>query len=173
MKRIAAWISQIFRKELEILETLWAREFTRRDEQIAADFKKLEASFEKLEASFEAKVKSLESRLTAAIVGAVADARYHTINAHTDTQMELKDHASGLHTEARAAIGDVKSFIAKEMATTYAALVKDAAGAARLLEISKISQAICDDCHLPSRRFAASRVDGRIVCSACAAKGNK
>ena len=44
MKRLAAWIAGIFRKEIELLEVLISREFVRRDQQIATDFKALEAN---------------------------------------------------------------------------------------------------------------------------------
>ena len=173
MKRLAAWIAAIFRREIEVLEALWAREFVRRDQQIAADFKALESSF-------EAKILDAEKRLSAIVENAASDVRRHAVDAHADTQSVLEEHVEGLKghssqlgADASAAVLDVRRFIAEEMAKVYADLVKDAAGAARLLEISKISQMVCDDCHLSSRRFATSRVDGRIVCSACAAKGNR
>jgi N-acetylglutamate synthase/N-acetylornithine aminotransferase len=162
MKRLAAWISGIFRKEIELLETLISREFARRDQQIATDFKALEANL-------AAKINELGRFVNDAHSDITAD-------ASISTQEALLKHTSALtdlNKDAHTAVLDVKHFIADEMSKAYKDLVKDAAGAARLLEISKIAMAICDDCHLPSRRFAASRIDGRIVCATCAAKGNK
>ena len=172
-KKLSTWIATIFRRELEVLETLWAREFVRRDQQIAADFKALESSF-------DAKILDAEKRLSAIVENAASDVRRHAVDAHADTQSVLdehveaiKTHASTLHGDASAAVLDVRRFIAEEMAKVYADLVKDAAGAARLLEISKISQAVCDYCHIGKRRFSVSRVDGKIVCADCAANGQK
>lgn len=162
MKRLAAWIAGIFRKETELLEALISREFVRRDQQIAADFKTLEANF-------VAKINELGRLVNAAHSDTTADASIVNQEALLKHTSVLAD----LNKDAHIAILDVKHFIADEMSKAYKDLVKDAAGAARLLEISKIAMALCDDCHLPSRRFAASRIDGRIVCATCAAKGNK
>ena len=169
MKRLATWIAGIFRKEIELLEVLISREFVRRDQQIATDFKALEANL-------VAKINELGRFVNTAHSDTQAVLTNHTADAHVSTQEALLKHTSALadlNKDAHIAILDVKHFIADEMSKAYKDLVKDAAGAARLLEISKIAMALCDDCHLPSRRFAASRIDGRIVCATCAAKGNK
>ena len=70
-------------------------------------------------------------------------------------------------------VAEAKDFMNAEIWKRYETLVKDAAGAARIVDASKIAMAICDVCHLATRRFAVSRINGDIVCAGCAAKGNK
>ena len=225
MKRLAAWVAAIFRRELEVLETLWAREFIRRDEQIAKDFKALESSF-------EAKILDAEKRLSAIVENAASDVRRHAVDAHADTRGALLDHYSNTHNtlseKLKSAFGDLENHVSDETAGTaselkataleitnhttneidearavaadaiksvheqvaasvaeakefmntelwkrYETLVKDAAGAARIVDASKIAMAVCDYCKTATRRFAVSRLDGKIVCSACVAKGQK
>ena len=225
MKRLAAWLADIFRRELEVLETLWAREFIRRDEQIAKDFKALESSF-------NAKILDTEKRLSAIVENAASDVRRQAVDAHANTRGDLSERFSNIHNtlserlksafedlenhisdetagaaselkaaalqitnhttneidEARAvaadaiksiheqvaaSVAEAKEFMNTELWKRYETLVKDAAGAARIVDASKIAMAVCDVCHTATRRFAVSRLDGRIICSACVAKGQK
>ena len=161
-KKLGAWIASIVRKELAEIAAAFGKDFEEQAKRAEADLAAIKAHVAQELAN--AKHELIGFTSTAA-VNLRSDAAKHTA--------ALTEHAGKEGELARAAILDLRHFIAQEMAASYANIVKDAASAARLLEISKISQAICDDCHLASRRFAASRVDGRIVCAACAAKGNK
>ena len=161
-KRLAEWFASIVRKELAEIAAAFGKDFEEQAKRAEADLAAIKAHVAQELAN--AKHELIGFTSTAA-VNLRGDAAKHTA--------ALTEHAGKEGELARAAILDLRHFIAQEMAASYANIVKDAASAARLLEISKISQAICDDCHLASRRFAASRVDGRIVCAACAAKGNK
>jgi len=161
-KKLGAWIASIIRKELAEIAAAFGKDFEEQAKRAEADLAAIKAHVAQELAN--AKHELIGFTSTAA-VNLRGDAAKHTA--------ALTEHAGKEGELARAAILDLRHFIAQEMAASYANIVKDAASAARLLEISKISQAICDDCHLASRRFAASRVDGRIVCAACAAKGNK
>ena len=161
-KKLGAWIASIVRKELAEIAAAFGKDFEEQAKRAEADLAAIKAHVAQELAN--AKHELIGFTSTAA-VNLRGDAAKHTA--------ALTEHAGKEGELARAAILDLRHFIAQEMAASYANIVKDAASAARLLEISKISQAICDDCHLASRRFAASRVDGRIVCAACAAKGNK
>ena len=161
-KRLAEWFASIVRKELAEFAAAFGKDFEEQAKRAEADLAAIKAHVAQELAN--AKHELIGFTSTAA-VNLRGDAAKHTAT--------LKEHADKEGELDRAAILDLRHFIAQEMAASYANIVKDAASAARLLEISKISQAICDDCHLASRRFAASRVDGRIVCAACAAKGNK
>ena len=161
-KKLGAWIASIVRKELAEIAAAFGKDFEEQAKRAEADLAAIKAHVAQELAN--AKHELIGFTSTAA-VNLRSDAAKHTA--------ALTEHAGKEGELVRAAILDLRHFIAQEMAASYANIVKDAASAARLLEISKISQAICDDCHLASRRFAASRVDGRIVCAACAAKGNK
>jgi len=161
-KKLGAWIASIVRKELAELAAAFGKDFEEQAKRAEADLAAIKAHVAQELANAKHELIGFTSTAALNLRG---DAAKHTA--------ALKEHADKEGELARAAILDLRHFIAQEMAASYANIVKDAASAARLLEISKISQAICDDCHLASRRFAASRVDGRIVCAACAAKGNK
>jgi hypothetical protein len=85
---------------------------------------------------------------------------------------EAVNHVAVLIVESRSnANADLKKYIGEEICKRYDSLVADAGKAARLMEHSKIVMAACDYCHLPSRRFSISKVDGKTICSSCAAKG--
>ena len=161
-KKLSAWIASIVRKELAELAAAFGKDLEEQAKRAEADLAAIKAHVAQELANAKHELIGFTSTAALNLRG---DAAKHTA--------ALKEHADKEGELARAAILDLRHFIAQEMAASYANIVKDAASAARLLEISKISQAICDDCHLASRRFAASRVDGRIVCAACAAKGNK
>jgi len=161
-KKLGAWIASIVRKELAELAAAFGKDFEEQAKRAEADLAAIKAHVAQELANAKHELIGFTSTAALNLRG---DAAKHTA--------ALTEHAGKEGELARAAILDLRHFIAQEMAASYANIVKDAASAARLLEISKISQAICDDCHLASRRFAASRVDGRIVCAACAAKGNK
>jgi len=161
-KKLGAWIASIVRKELAEIAAAFGKDFEEQAKRAEADLAAIKAHVAQELANAKHELIGFTSTAALNLRG---DAAKHTA--------ALTEHAGKEGELARAAILDLRHFIAQEMAASYANIVKDAASAARLLEISKISQAICDDCHLASRRFAASRVDGRIVCAACAAKGNK
>jgi signal transduction histidine kinase len=161
-KRLAEWFASIVRKELAEIAAAFGKDFEEQAKRAEADLAAIKAHVAQELANAKHELIGFTSTAALNLRG---DAAKHTA--------ALTEHAGKEGELARAAILDLRHFIAQEMAASYANIVKDAASAARLLEISKISQAICDDCHLASRRFAASRVDGRIVCAACAAKGNK
>jgi len=161
-KKLSAWIASIVRKELAELAAAFGKDLEEQAKRAEADLAAIKAHVAQELANAKHELIGFTSTAALNLRG---DAAKHTA--------ALTEHAGKEGELARAAILDLRHFIAQEMAASYANIVKDAASAARLLEISKISQAICDDCHLASRRFAASRVDGRIVCAACAAKGNK
>jgi signal transduction histidine kinase len=161
-KKLGAWIASIVRKELAEIAAVFGKDFEEQAKRAEADLAAIKAHVAQELANAKHELIGFTSTAALNLRG---DAAKHTA--------ALTEHAGKEGELARAAILDLRHFIAQEMAASYANIVKDAASAARLLEISKISQAICDDCHLASRRFAASRVDGRIVCAACAAKGNK
>jgi hypothetical protein len=168
-KRLAEWFASIVRKELAEIAAAFGKDFEEQAKRAEADLAAIKAHVAQELAAVRKELADEKHELigftSTAAVNLRSDAAKHTA--------ALTEHAGKEGELVRAAILDLRHFIAQEMAASYANIVKDAASAARLLEISKISQAICDDCHLASRRFAASRVDGRIVCAACAAKGNK
>lgn len=93
--------------------------------------------------------------------------------AHFDEVIvDMREHFNrSLQAVAADLSADLKKYIGGEIAQRYDSLVADAGKAARLMEHSKIAMAICDECHLPNRRFALSRIDGRTICATCAAKG--
>ena len=78
-----------------------------------------------------------------------------------------------IHKYVDMSVADAKEFMNSEIWKRYETLVKDAAGAARIVDASKISMAVCDVCHLATRRFAVSRINGNIICAGCAATGQK
>jgi hypothetical protein len=123
---------------------------------------------------------------------AFADVKNHigTTSAQTSDNLlhELKAHAEGIatvlheksdsvgadiHKYVDMSVADAKEFMNSEIWKRYETLVKDAAGAARIVDASKISMAVCDVCHLATRRFAVSRINGNIICAGCAATGQK
>jgi len=107
-----------------------------------------------------------------------SDSLLHELKAHAEgiaTVLHDKSEAVGadIHKYVDMSVADAKKFMNSEIWARYETLVKDAAGAARIVDASKISMAVCDFCHLATRRFAVSRINGNIVCAACAAKGQK
>lgn len=106
-------------------------------------------------AEHELALESIKNHIDGALAKAFADFAVLDSTRHSNSTAELK------------------KYIAGEICQRYDSLVADAGAAARLMEHSKIIMAMCDHCHLPSRRFSISRIDGKIICSGCAAKGIK
>ena|SRR5271157_771116 len=82
---------------------------------------------------------------------------------------EIKNHTERVSEDYE----HLKDFIRVELAKRNETLVHDAAAAAWMLYSAKITMAICDHCGLASRRFSVSRIDSKIVCAECIAKGKK
>ena len=172
-KKLGAWIASIFRHELEALEALLASEFSRRDQKAASD------------------IEALKAHVTQELAVArkeLADAKQELIGFTSTAAVNLRDDIKGARAAARAdadnlvqhitkkadePIIDLRNFIRDEIMKRYDTLVKDSAEAARLLDSTKICMAICDYCKLASRRFSVSRIDGKMVCAACVAKGQR
>jgi len=107
-----------------------------------------------------------------------SDGLLHELKAHAEgiaTMLHEKSDSVGtdIHKYVDMSVADAKEFMNSEIWKRYETLVKDAAGAARIVDASKISMAVCDVCHLATRRFAVSRINGNIICAGCAAKGQK
>jgi hypothetical protein len=107
-----------------------------------------------------------------------SDGLLHELKAHAEgiaTVLHEKSDSVGadIHKYVDMSVADAKEFMNSEIWKRYETLVKDAAGAARIVDASKISMAICDVCHLATRRFAVSRINGNIICAGCAATGQK
>jgi hypothetical protein len=107
-----------------------------------------------------------------------SDGLLHELKAHAEgiaTALHEKSDSVGadIHKYVDMSVADAKEFMNSEIWKRYETLVKDAAGAARIVDASKISMAVCDVCHLATRRFAVSRINGNIICAGCAATGQK
>jgi hypothetical protein len=107
-----------------------------------------------------------------------SDGLLHELKAHAEgiaTVLHEKSDSVGadIHKYVDMSVADAKEFMNSEIWKRYETLVKDAAGAARIVDASKISMAVCDVCHLATRRFAVSRINGNIICAGCAATGQK
>lgn len=107
------------------------------------------------------------------IGAAIADALKEMKVLEDARHEKLKAYIAAELLGTSGSVSDLKQYIAGEICKRYDSLVTDAGAAARLMEHSKIVQALCDHCHLPSRRFSISRVDGKTICASCAAKGIK
>ena len=160
--RIEAWITRIFRGELATLETLISKEWERDRQKATADIEELRAQV----AALKNHVSALSKDATTNLSSAVNHLTDHVENTTRVATGDIKKHIEISFSEA-------KDSLSSEIWNRYEMIVKDAAGAARIVDASKISMAICDVCKIASRRFAVSRVNGNIICADCAAKGHK
>jgi hypothetical protein len=172
-KKLADWIAGIVRKELAELAAVLGKDTEEAAKRAESDL-----------AAIKAHVAQELTKAKQELIGFNSTA---FVNLRTDVR-ELKAHAEGIatvlheksdsvgadiHKYVDMSVADAKEFMNSEIWKRYETLVKDAAGAARIVDASKISMAICDVCHLATRRFAVSRINGNIICAGCAATGQK
>ena len=81
---------------------------------------------------------------------------------------ELKHAEAELKAYADTVRADVQKLHAR-----HDSVVEACERATQFVDVHKIVMATCDHCHCPHRKFSISRVDGRIVCAACIAKGQR
>jgi len=156
IKRLERWFASIFQKELAVARTEIA--------ELRAELAKVHAELK--EHTFStAKDVQMHAESVASEIKERAELGEQFIKDHvSDAIAEIHQHVA---TDYESLLKHIEAEILKR----YDTLVRDAAAAARVMDASKIAMAICDYCHLPKRRFATSRIDGKIVCSDCAAKG--
>jgi hypothetical protein len=163
-KKLAKWLAGIIRAELNTVEKDTAGLYAHLTSEIAA-----------LREELHSKLYVMHTELHVASDERAAALQAHVTSETAATATAHRNHIEGVTADTLAHIaGDyanLKTHIHDEILKRYDTLVRDAAGAARVMDASKIAMAICDYCNLPSRRFATSRIDGKVVCAKCAAKG--
>jgi hypothetical protein len=100
------------------------------------------------------------------------------LTAHTTTAVKFVKNSADegfadMQKGVAVSVAEAKEFMQTELWKKYETLVRDAAGAARIVDSSKIAMAVCDVCHAVTRRFAVSRINGDVNCSTCVAAGKK
>lgn len=100
------------------------------------------------------------------------------LTAHTTTAVKFVKNSADegfadMQKGVAVSVAEAKEFMQTELWKKYETLVRDAAGAARIVDSSKIAMAVCDVCHAVTRRFAVSRINGDVICSTCVAAGKK
>ena len=164
--KFARWLLHTFREDFHGLTQKIEALRTERDcadQKLALDLGTLHRKLADLQTNFSAELE----RATGVLDG------QHKITAQ---KMKLNaDRVSADYEDLKDFVSAnsfaFKNYLLKEIEVRYNTLVQDAAGAARILDSKKVAMVICDYCHLPSRRFSVSRVDGKIICADCVVKG--
>ena len=164
IKRIAKWLAGIFKAELKVVEADTAGLYAHLTSEIAALRDEVHSTLYVMQAELHTASDERADTLKAHVT-AVADNAAETHGVHLDSL------TGDILARSSEDYEDLKKHIHDEILKRYDTLVRDAAGAARIMDASKIAMAICDYCHLPSRRFSTSRIDGKVVCANCVAKG--
>ena len=117
-------------------------------------------------AAVGADVKTLVDSSTAAL-------KEHVVTAVKFVKSSADEGFADMQKGVAVSVAEAKEFMQTELWKKYETLVRDAAGAARIVDSSKIAMAVCDVCHAVTRRFAVSRINGDVICSTCVAAGKK
>lgn len=156
IRRLKRWLATIIREEL-----------TSATAEIAAlrvELTAVRAELKEHEADYAKRLNTYANDVITSVKDH-GEERSESVKAHVEAAViDSQTRVQNSHDE-------LKDYIYQEILKRYDTLVRDAAAAARVMDSAKIAMAICDYCHLPKRRFSTSRIDGKIVCSDCAAKG--
>lgn len=175
--KLADWIAGIIRKELAELAAVLGKDTEEAAKRAESDLAAIKAHVEQELTKAKQELIGFNSTAFLNLRDDVRNAR-HELKAHAEgiaTVLHEKSDSVGadIHKYVDMSVADAKEFMNSEIWKRYETLVKDAAGAARIVDASKISMAVCDVCHLATRRFAVSRINGNIICAGCAATGQK
>lgn len=160
IKRIEKWLATIIKAELKTVETDAAGVYNHLTSEIGNLRNEIATVIRHFQEDAEARATTLKNHVASETAAAVETSKKHVELTTRDINELVAENYE-----------DLKKHIQTEILKRYDTLVRDAASAARMMDASKIAMAICDYCHLSSRRFTTSRIDGKVVCADCAAKG--
>lgn len=151
--------------------------------EVAVALAKMRADIDALGKGMSAENGLLGEHITAADMNIIELKAHVTeevgnLTAHTTTAVKFVKNSADegfadMQKGVAVSVAEAKEFMQTELWKKYETLVRDAAGAARIVDSSKIAMAVCDVCHAVTRRFAVSRINGDVICSTCVAAGKK